>query len=137
VYHYATSEVTVKIIRLAELGLDLWQTALSVFLVVVGFVVFYLIPYAFAFRNFGLFLGLLNGILLGMLFGLAVLASLLQPYLERMWAALIVRGKHAKLRPLVVKNLGAHAPRNAKTAQMFVICLAFIIFAGVMFSRTC
>jgi hypothetical protein len=50
----------------------------QIFLVVVGFVVFYLIPYAFTFRQFGLFLGLLNGILLGMLFGLAVLASLAQ-----------------------------------------------------------
>ncbi len=53
-------------------------------MVVVGFVVFYVIPYSFAFRNFALFLGILNAILLGMLFGLAILASLVQPYLEQL-----------------------------------------------------
>ncbi len=41
---------------------------------------------------------------------------------------------HVKLRGLVRKNLAGHQSRNRKTAQMFTICLAFIIFTGSMFS---
>jgi ABC-type antimicrobial peptide transport system permease subunit len=134
IYHHTASEISVSIQRLADKGLDLWQTVLSVFMIVVGFVVFYLIPYAFTFRNFSVFLGLLNAILMGMLFGLAILASLVQPYLEKMWTFVMVRWSHSKLRPLVLKNLSAHRDRNSKTAHMFVICLAFVVFAGVMFS---
>jgi hypothetical protein len=103
-------------------------------MVVVGFVVFYLIPYAFTFRNYALFLGILNAILLGMLFGLAILASLVQPYLEQLLVRFMCVFTHAKLRPLVNKNLAGHRSRNSKTAHMFTVCLAFIVFAGVMFS---
>jgi hypothetical protein len=30
IYHHVVNEVTVQVQRLADLGLDLWQTALSV-----------------------------------------------------------------------------------------------------------
>jgi hypothetical protein len=125
----------------------------------VGFVVFYIIPYAFTFGDIPLFLGVLMGILLGMLFGLCVMSALLQPFVERWMLKLLVGWWHRPLETVVVKvsglvlccglvlrllkeitlfpfwqNLSGHRKRNEKTAQMFTICLAFIIFAGVMFA---
>ena len=134
VYHHVVSEVTVRIIKLADLGLDLWQTALAVLMVVIGFVTFYVVPYSFIFVNYPLFLGILNGILLGMLLGLCIIAQAIQPMIERAVLRLMLSVWHRRLHTIVKKNLSGHRGRNAKTAQMFTICLAFIVFAGVMFS---
>jgi len=38
--------------------------------------------------------------------------------------------KDQKLFPLIKKNLLAHRPRNEKTAVMFTLCIAFLIFSG-------
>jgi len=136
IYHVVVSEVRVKMIRLEAIGIDLWQTSISVLLIVVGFVTFYVVPYAFTFQKLPLFLAILNAILLAMLLGLCIIATLLQSSLER----LVVRfmlffvPPHSKLRVLIVKNLAAHSSRNNKTSQMFTICLAFLVFAGVMFN---
>ena len=134
VYHHVVSDVTVRIIKLADLGLDLWQTALAVLMVVIGFVTFYVVPYASIFGKIPLFLGILNGILLGMLLGLCIIAQAVQPLLERAILRVMLWRYHRKLHGIVKKNLSGHRGRNAKTAQMFTICLAFIVFAGVMFS---
>lgn len=40
IYHSIVSVVTVRMIKLSEIGLDLWQTALSILMIVVGFVTF-------------------------------------------------------------------------------------------------
>ena len=134
VYHHVVSEVTVRIIKLADLGLDLWQTALAVLMVVIGFVTFYVVPYSFIFVNYPLFLGILNGILLGMLLGLCIIAQAIQPIVERGVLRVMLSCWHRQLHTIVKKNLSGHRSRNGKTAQMFTICLAFIVFAGVMFS---
>ena len=134
VYHHVVSDVTVRIIKLADLGLDLWQTALAVLMVVIGFVTFYVVPYASIFGQIPLFLGILNGILLGMLLGLCIIAQAVQPSIERAVLRVMLWRYHHKLHNIVKKNLSGHRGRNAKTAQMFTICLAFIVFAGVMFS---
>lgn len=83
VYHHMANDIFIHVRKLESLGLELWQTSLSVLMLIFGFVTFYLVPYAFTFQRFDMFLGILNGILLGMLFGLCVLASLLQPHVER------------------------------------------------------
>ena len=134
VYHHVVSEVTVTVVRLADLGLDLWQTAISLLLVSIGFITFYLIPLSFLNSNIPMFLGLLMAILLSMLLGLALLAQIIQPFLERGILWVLMRPFHSNLNALVSKSLSAHRPRNAKTAQMFTIALAFIVFAGVMFA---
>ena len=134
VYHHVVSEVTVRVIKLADLGLDLWQTALAVLMVVIGFVTFYVVPYSFIFVNYPLFLGILNGILLGMLLGLCIIAQAIQPLLERGVLRVMLSCCHRHLHAIVKKNLSGHRSRNGKTAQMFTICLAFIVFAGVMFA---
>ena len=59
------------------------QTACAALMVGAGFVTYYLIPYAFVFRDIPLFLGLLTGILLGMLFGLADRIIHSSPYSQK------------------------------------------------------
>jgi len=116
------------------MGLDLWQTFLALFMILAGFVTYYLVPYAFTFRDFQLFLAILLAVLLGMLVGLCILSLAVQPYGERFMVWAMLWGPHKKLRPIVRKNLSGHRSRNRKTAIMFTICIAFIVFAGVMFS---
>jgi membrane-associated protease RseP (regulator of RpoE activity) len=52
-------------------------------MVTIGFVIYYLVPYAFIFVKISLFLAILNTILLGMLFGASIVAAMLQPALEK------------------------------------------------------
>jgi len=133
IYHHVINDITVRMIRLSDLGLDLWQTAISLLMVVVGFITYYLVPYAFINRKMDVFLGILNGILMGMLLGLCILAQIVQPFLERFFLWILTRPVHPQLNALCRKNLGAHRGRNSKTALMLVIALAFVVFAGVMF----
>jgi ABC-type antimicrobial peptide transport system permease subunit len=133
VYHHVADEVSITVVKLSQLGLSPAETVLAILLIVVGFVTFYIVPYAFTFRDFKLFLSVLNAILLGMLLGLAILASAFQPYVERAVLWCLMWGSHMRLHGVVRKNLSGHRQRNGKTSQMFTICLAFIIFAGVMF----
>ena len=132
VYHHVVSDVTVSLVRLADMGFSPWQTAIALLLVSVGFLAFYLVPLSFLNDNMPMFLGLMMAILLTMLLGCVILAQLVQPFLERGILWVIMRPFHGNLNALVAKSLSAHRPRNAKTAQMFTIALAFIIFAGVV-----
>ena len=45
-----------------------------------------------------------------------------------------MRGSDAKLQDLVVKNMSSHREKTRKTALMFTSTLAFLVFAGAMFS---
>jgi ABC-type antimicrobial peptide transport system permease subunit len=134
VYHSAASDTKVRTVDLEKLGLSAWQTAASIMMVLVGFVVYYVIPYSFLAGNLPLFLGILNTILLGMVLGAAMIATIVQPRLERavLWAMLW--GRDRPLGDLVRKGLSGHRTRNRKTALMFTTSLAFIIFAGAMFT---
>jgi hypothetical protein len=131
VYHQVTSGVTVKMLKLSDLGLDLWQSALAILLILTGFVTFFVVPYAFIFRDLNLFFLIFNVILIGMLIGLCIVAQLLQPWVERVVLHFVTL-PHRNLKRLVAKNLSGHRRRNAKTAQMFTILLGFMLFAGVM-----
>lgn len=96
----------------------------------VGFITFYIIPYSFIFQELSLFFMILNLILISMVAGLAMLSQLLQSHLERLLLRCCVWGHTRRLLPIVMKNLSAHRGRNRKTAQMFSICLAFVLFAN-------
>ncbi len=127
IYHQVQSEVTVRVIKLEKLGLSPWQTAAALLMIIMGFIVYYVIPYSFTFQNLTLFFGILTMILLGMLFGLSLIGQTLQPFLERLGVWLIVWGSdRRRLAPLVKKNLSAHSRRNIKTAIMFTTSLAFM-----------
>jgi hypothetical protein len=134
-YHSENDAVKVTIIALAKVGLAPWQVVLAILMIVMGFVVYYLMPYSFIFNDIPLFLFLLTIILLGMLLGLSLVAQVLQPSFERVMSWLYMwGGERRRLRPLVLKGLHAHRRRNRKTAMMFTTALAFIIFVGTSFS---
>ena len=69
-----------------------------------------------------------------MLFGLCMVASVFQPLLERIVLFFILWGPDRRLMTLISKNLAGHRGRSRKTFLMFVLAIAFIIFAGVVFS---
>jgi len=132
--HQTFNETTVKMIKLENLGVEPWQTAVSIALVVIGFIVYYIVPYSFLFQKLPLFFYIMNGILLGMLLGLCAIAVVLQPVLERIVLCFILIGPERKMHTLISKNLAGHRKRSRKTFLMFTLAIAFIIFAGVAFS---
>ena len=72
-------------------------------------------------------------LMLGMIF----LAILFQPLLENLYATIMVKfcccNRDRKLLSLLRKNMKSHKTRNMKTAMMFALCLAFLIFATTSF----
>lgn len=124
--HQSMNDTTVRMIKLAELGLEPWQTMLSVLLIVCGFIVYYVIPYSFIFSNLPLFFLILNVILLGMLFGLCMVASVVQPLLEKIVLFCILWCKDRRLMTLISKNLAGHRSRSRKTFLMFVLAISFM-----------
>ena len=134
VYHQASQQIDVKMVKLESLGLNPWQIACALMMVFVGFLIYYVVPLAFIFLNISLFLTILNGILLGMLVGATVVSTLFQPILERQVLKLLLWGSDRNMEVLICKSLAGHRGRNRKTALMYSICLAFIIFSGAMFT---
>lgn len=133
-YHKTSAETSVNVQKLEDLGLSATQTTVALVLVVAGGVVFYLIPMSFIFQDFDLLFSALNVILMCAVVGLILLSVLLQPTLERVLAHCLVRGRDRKFRDVVLKNLSAHHERSRKTSLIFCSSLAFIIFAGALFS---
>jgi ABC-type antimicrobial peptide transport system permease subunit len=133
VYHQKFSETVVKIVRLEEIGVSVEQTVWSIMMIVFGFMLLYVVPFAFRYQYWGIFLGLINATLLGMVMGLATVASILQGKIEKlMLHALMWRGA-SRLKVVVRKALSAHKDRNRKTALMFTTAVAFVIFAAAIF----
>eukprot|EP00708_Paratrimastix_pyriformis_P001987 GAFH01000724.1.p1 GENE.GAFH01000724.1~~GAFH01000724.1.p1 ORF type:complete len:1155 (+),score=530.18 GAFH01000724.1:461-3466(+) len=133
-YHQTFAETRVTFTHLERLGLSPVQTAVAIILVVVGFMMYYIAPSAFVYGNISLFLSIMNYLLIGLVIGLAIISTIFQPYLERLMLHLIMWGSDRPLKKLVRKSLAGHRSRNRKTALMFTISLAFIIFAGAMFA---
>lgn len=69
-----------------------------------------------------------------MLFGLCMIAVVLQPLMEHLILNVILWGPERRLKTLIGKNLAGHRKRSQRTFLMFTLAVAFIIFAGVMFS---
>ena len=128
--------VTVQ--KLENMGLSPGLSSFALMLFAIGITTFYFLPLAFVFQQIGLFLGILNGILLGILLGLSLLSQMLQPLVEqlllRMTFATIISKQNQCLQPIVRKNLFGHRSRNRKVAYVLTIAVAFLIFAGALFS---
>lgn len=135
IYQRATSDVILKMMKFNQIGISFTTTLASVLLIVLGFLTFYLAPYAYAFSNMGLFFGILNGVLMLMILGLAFLAILLQGPLERfvLWVITWAFWRNRKLRVIIKKNFDGHKKKNRKTSLMFILALAFLIFSGTGF----
>ncbi len=96
-----------------------------------GFVIYYLLPLSLLSSNIYLLLNIFFLLLILMLLGLVILASNLQPVLEWCFMWLCFFWEQPAVRSVAIRNFDAHRRRNAKTAIMFSISLAFMIFLQV------
>ena len=110
--------------------------ALSLILIVVGFITFYGVPLTFVTGDFAATLHILNGILLGMLVGLSILSQLIQPFVEKAIVRMLVFCAQGApwTSKVLDKNLSAHESRNRKTSSLLSLATSFLIFAGVLFA---
>ena len=124
--------------KLENMGLSPGLSSFALMLFAIGITTFYFLPLAFVFQQIGLFLGILNGILLGILLGLSLLSQMIQPlaeqFLLQITFATIISKNNQCLQPIVRKNLFGHRSRNRKVAYVLTIAVAFLIFAGALFS---
>lgn len=138
-YRKSSGEASVLFTKLEELGISPGQTALSLMLVLFGFIVYYLVPYSFIFRDFALFFLVMNQILIGMQVGTSILSIFLQPYLQEWflgillccWAPFMNKRRIRGIHSVILKNFAGHATRNTKTAMMLTLTVSFLIFAGM------
>lgn len=133
IYRQAYNEAHVKAIRLEEMGLRMWQILLGLFLVVAGFVVYYLMPLSFIFSNMMMFFVLLDLVLICMIAGLCMMMYVVQPPAEVAVLYLLLWGKEMRLWTLIRKNLHSHRERNAKAYMMFLLSVACLVSSGMMF----
>ena len=132
-YHSGMHDVTVVVLRLAEVGLSPTQTVTALTLILIGFVTYYLVPLSFVLSRIDIFLAILNAILMAMVLGLTILTQMGTPALERgVLAAMLCRRPDARLQHLITKNLSGHRSRNRKTAYIVALSTAFLLFAGAM-----
>lgn len=112
------------------------QFIVASLLVLMGGVTYYAAPLSFIYENFELFFFVINFVLIMMILGLAFVSILLLPFIEIAYLKLFLLFAKAdrKLYQVVKKNLESHESRNTKTAMMFTVALAFLIFAGSTFN---
>ena len=131
-YHRVVNETTVQVVKLEKLGISLSQFVISITLIFIGILTYYLAPSAFIYQNIPLFLAVMNIILILMIIGFTLLASFFQTSIEFLWIKflLIIFWKDKILDCIIFKNMKAHQRRNKKTSIMFSIAMSFLIFAG-------
>ncbi|KAJ3175931.1 hypothetical protein HDU87_005595 [Geranomyces variabilis] len=129
VFRVSINETSVHVDRLEKLGLSATEVIIALVLIVLGFLVYYIVPLSFVFQDLNLFFRIMTVILLGAI----LMGGVLQHWLEVTIAHVLVRGADRPLLHLVVKNLAAHIRRNSKTASIFTLCLAYLVFASTMF----
>ncbi|KND05187.1 uncharacterized protein SPPG_08881 [Spizellomyces punctatus DAOM BR117] len=134
VFRTSINDVSVRVEKLEKLGLSPIEMIIALVLIVVGFLVYYIVPLSFVFQDLQIFFRIMTIILLGMLLGAILLGQVLQHWFEVTLAHVIVRGVDKALVHIVCKNLAAHRRRNNKTTLIFTLCLAYIVFASTMFT---
>jgi ABC-type antimicrobial peptide transport system permease subunit len=127
------SETQVSMLKLEDLGLELWQSLLGLFLAVAGFMIYYILPMSFLYNNFLIFFLIMNIILLIMLFGLCLIVFSLQGITSQIWLWLVVWGSDVRLKTLIAKNMEAHTTKNQRAFVMFILAIASVIFGGIAF----
>ena len=135
-YHRVINEISVQIVKLTDLGLSLVQLVGAIILTATGFTTYYFGPLSFMNKKLGIFLGIVNTILLMMILGFVFLINLIQPFAERLVLKLItsVYRSDKNLQSIVEKNFEGHRRRNQKTALIFSLSLAFLIFGSTSFA---
>jgi hypothetical protein len=121
VYHNVVFDTQLQVQKLEELGLNVTEIVVSVLLVLIGFLVYYLIPLSFTFGRFDLFFRIMTVILLGtmlsvlfsaflslgMVLGQVLLTQVAARFAQNVTAVLITT-LDPSLRQVVLKNLIAH-----------------------------
>ena len=133
-YHRVINIMAVRIMKLEKLGISFSQFINSLTLIIIGITTYYFAPLAFVQQNVALFLAIMNIVLIFLILGFTIFVNLFQTLFEKALLWLVLWGADRKLKPLIHKNMKAHDTRNAKTALMYTICIAFLIFAGTGFS---
>lgn len=133
IYRQAYNEAHVKAMRLEEMGLQMWQIFLGAFLVIAGFLVYYLMPMSFIFSNMMMFFILLDFVLICMIAGMCMMMYVLQGPAEVCVLYLLLWGRETRLWTLIRKNLRSHRDRNSKAYMMFLLSVACLVSSGMMF----
>ncbi|KAJ3299821.1 hypothetical protein HK104_006755 [Borealophlyctis nickersoniae] len=134
VFRTSVNDTDVRVAKLEEIGLSVTETVVACVLVGVGFLVYYVVPLSFMLQDLSIFFRIMTVILLGMVFGEILLGQTIQHLVELAAVRLIIHGRDRPLAHIVSKNLASHLRRNNKTALMFTLSLAYIIFAATMFT---
>jgi uncharacterized membrane protein len=93
-----------------------------------GISIYYLLPLALLSFNIGLLLAIFFWILCGMLLGFVLLSFNFQYLFERFVVKIFLFFTSVATKNMVLKNLAAHRIKNRRTALMFSLSIAFIIF---------
>lgn len=134
-YHRVVNVFAVRVMKLEKLGISFSQFINAFSLIIMGITTYYFAPLAFIKQDVALFLAIMNIVLIFLILGFTLLINLLQVPFEKLLLFLVLcPTKDRKLFELITKNMTAHRKRNAKTALMFTICLAFLIFSGAGFA---
>ena len=132
--HSKTKAVEFTIKRADALAIDWPMVTSGIFMVCVGFLIYYLFPLSLLTFNLFLLFYMFFGLLLCMLLGLILLALNLENFLEWITTFVFFWWENAAIRALTVKNLVAHRKRNRKTTIMYALSLAFVIWISVSFN---
>eukprot|EP00656_Telonema_subtile_P051787 TRINITY_DN705_c0_g2_i2.p1 TRINITY_DN705_c0_g2~~TRINITY_DN705_c0_g2_i2.p1 ORF type:complete len:699 (+),score=154.48 TRINITY_DN705_c0_g2_i2:243-2339(+) len=125
------NEVTVTRIRMDEMGIEPWKTFLALTAAISGGMVFYLVPYAFLFREYYVFFLVMEIIFAGMVAGFAMIVQPLLPMVEKGLLYCMLWGSDKRLKTTISGNLAAHRGRSARASLVATLCVAFIIFCTV------
>ena len=126
------TETKVQQIKLENLGISPPQLALSICLVVLGYMTYYVAPVSFLKQDMKTFTLMLNFVIIFMVIGLSFLSLLVLKWVELGVLKVLLNScywRSIKSEWIVQKNLWNHFSRNWKTALMFTLTLAFLIFS--------
>lgn len=126
------SEVSVKIVKLENMGISLPELVAALSLVGCGFLAYYVVPLSLYYQNFKLFSLVMNVIFLAMVIGIIILSTFIVPYVERgvLYLIFFIFWRDRNLKQVAVSNLKGHKRRNMKTSLMYSIALSFLIMTG-------
>ncbi|KAN0000827.1 hypothetical protein ACTFIZ_001280 [Dictyostelium cf. discoideum] len=134
VKHSKTAAIQISIERSEDNSFSSSVALIGSLLSVFGFGIYYVFPLSLLSFNLTLLLNMFFMLLIAMLLGLVSLALNVEQIIERAVVNLFFFWEKRAIKSLVIKNLIAHKLRNRKTAIMYAVSLAFIIFVNVSYS---
>ena len=93
-----------------------------------GVSIYYLLPLALLSFDFALLISIFFWILIGLLVGCILLAMNIQYLIEKLVVTVCLFWIKAAIRTIVIKNLASHRIKNRRTAIMYGLSIAFVIF---------